>query len=168
MILSHSHLYLVQKFMICLNILIDYLNKCNCLWSTRTIHYKHRKYSDYCILRSAEVRCDSFRSSLIRDEFECSFLKMVSNLCSGKTVWMIPSRMTMTSRLLRAWYCSMSNSMWRPSLLVSLPITLRSSSDKLEKSEARAATRVRILCASSRGGTGAGGKPPGQKLSWEG
>ena len=46
---------------------------------------------------------------------------------------MMPSRMTMTSLLLRAWYWSMSNSICSPSLLVSFPISLRSSSERLEE-----------------------------------
>ena len=62
--------------------------------------------------------------------------------------------------------CSMSKSICSPSLLVSLPITRLSSSERLEKRRARAATLVLILVFSSRGGVGAGGKPPGQKLSW--
>ena len=44
-------------------------------------------------------------------------------------------------------------------------MTLRSSSERLEKSEARAATRVLMACGSSLAGPSAAGKPPGHRLS---
>ena len=63
----------------------------------------------------------------------------------------------MASLLFKTGCCNMSNIMSRPDLAVSRPITRRRSSEKLESSAARAATRVRFFVASSRACCGAAG-----------
>merc|ERR1719209_2691815 len=98
-----------------------------------------------CLLRSTEVRCEFFRSLRILEDLECNFWKTDVKSCSGKTVLMTPSRMTMTSLLFKLGNWSISKSIARPALLVSLPITLLSSSDKLEKRAALAAMHVRCF-----------------------
>ena len=102
-----------------------------------------------CLLRSTEVRCEFFRSLRILEDLECNFWKtdvkswgesvnvlsqysdssqamkmrmMCIPTCSGKTVLMTPSRMTMTSLLFKLGNWSISKSIARPALLVSLPV----------------------------------------------
>ena len=55
--------------------------------------------------------------------------------------------------------CSISNIMRSPDLVVSEPINLLKSSEKLENRAALAATRVLILVFSSRGSRSAAGYP---------
>merc|ERR550525_1848912 len=105
----------------------------------------HQNVSCQCLLRSTEVRCEFFRSSRILEDLECNFWKTDVKSCSGKTVLMTPSKMTMTSLLFKLGNWSISKSIASPALLVSLPITLLSSSDKLEKRAALAATHVRCF-----------------------
>jgi len=119
-----------------------------------------------CLRRSTEVRCEFFRSLRILEDLECNFWKTDVKSCSGKTVLMTPSRITMTSLLFKLGNWSISKSIARPALLVSLPITLLSSSDKLEKRAALAATHVRCFWLSSLTVGPAGGQPPGQRWSF--
>ena len=69
----------------------------------------------------------------------------------------MPSNMTMPSLLLSMGCCNMSKNMINPDRDVSEPITRLKSSEKLEKSAARATMRVRILVFSSRGSLAAAG-----------
>ena len=101
--------------------------------------------------------CEFLNSFLTRLDLECNFWKMSLKSCSWKSVSKMPSKITMPNLLFKTGCWSISKSIIKPDLEVSDPMTLLKSSEKLEKSAARATIRVLILVFSSLGKFGAAG-----------